>query len=233
MLAVAVFSAVPPAHARVFFRWGARDSDVRALTESGGRLAFQSKVRINNGGGGLSVFGFEAAIEDVARDMRRLYGLPPTALTGGSFTSAEAVADGRHLRLILLRPGSRVQTLLFRIEQSAEDHRASGQPPQTHLLTEVPPFPGSLPSFYMLDASTSTSIAIAATTASAAEVHAFYRSSLAADGWQPALPGMGPAPAPGAVVYLRGPEICCCYADTGRDGGATRITLLHKRQGVK
>jgi hypothetical protein len=223
----------PNAQARIFFRWGAREDSTRALTEAGGRLAYQSKVRINNGAGELSVFGFEAAIEDVARDLRRLYGLPPTAFAGGSFATADATTDGRHLRLILLQPGSRVQTLLLRIEQSAEDYRASARPPQEHHLADVPPFPGSAPTFFMLDAGTSTAIAIASTTAAAGEIQAFYRSRLAAEGWQPALPGTGAPPAGGAVVYLRGPEICCCYADTGRDGHTTRITLLHKRQGVK
>jgi hypothetical protein len=224
---------LPAAQARVFFRWGARDPSARALAEAGGRLAYQSKVRINNGAGDLSVFGFEASLDDVARDLRRLFGLPPSAFAGGSFATANATSEGRHLRFILLQPSSRVQTLVFKIEQSAEEHRASGQPPTGHLLTEVPPFPGSVPSFYMLDDSTSTAIAIASTTAAAGEVHDFYRSRLAAEGWQPALPGTAGPTAGGAVVYLRGPEICCCYADTGRDGGATRITLLHKRQGVK
>ncbi len=109
-------------------------------------------------------------------------------------------------------------------------------------MNTIPAYPGSEPVFFAEDENTRMSMAIAKTNASTAGVRKFFESSLTASGWTLAFPGNRArqtglsAPSPQAhsmPVYLRSGEICCVLVAPSKIPGHSRITLLHKRQGMQ
>lgn len=203
------------------------------MLNAGGALAYRARVTINNGTGEMTVFGFDKPIDELVPELKRLFALESVTYSGGTMGFAHASSRELHLRFILLQLGSKVQTLVFKIRQSGDEFERSSEPPQSHLLDEVPGFPASEPSFYMRDESTRTAIAVSSSFASPGEIREFFRSQLSAAGWGPAIPGNDSASDPGLTVYIRGPEICCCLVKPAPDRRRSVITLLHKRQGVK
>jgi hypothetical protein len=175
------------------------------------------------------VFSFDDALAPVmARIGRRIPGLRWTH-GGGALALGEAVRDGEAVRLVATRLIEADRTLVFLLAQSAAERAASAGPPAEHLLAELPPYPGSEPTFFARDDRTHMSLAVAASVASAPRIQAFYRNELTAAGWVPALPAGGGAQA--LQLYVREGHLCGVLVHADEEPGQNRIAVLHKRFG--
>jgi hypothetical protein len=140
----------------------------------------------------------------------------------------KATEGGAHFRFVAVQLSAIAETTVFVI---AQDEDPGPPVPITRIVPSVPSYPGSEPVLLIADPDRQTSLGNASTADSPEAVRGYYADTLAADGWEPAT-GVKIAPdRPGMTVFIRGAEILCCQAE--RDtSGATRITLLHKRQGL-
>ncbi len=233
--ALLLLAVVTVTQARVFWRWGsAADSD-RALEAAGGKLAYRAEVNVNGGQGSLSVFAFDSLINDVKRELGRAFGTTFTG-TGATMAMATVQKSGHVVRLIAIQLGDRFQTLVMKFDQTAAEHKKTGDRPREHLMSELPAYPGSQPAFYAANEDTKTGLAVSeAAAGSPDDVQRYYASHLESEGWQRQAPADAP---PGQAlssmrIYQRGPRICCVHAIQSPETGRTRITLLHKRHEVK
>ena len=238
LAAILILSAtVSPA--KVFLRWSSATQSTRALESAGGKVAYEAPVTINGGKGALVVLGFDRQPQEVARILERTFKLDSLTFGGGSMGFASAASEGVAVRFLFVQSSEVSKTLLFKIEQTAEEFKRSAAPPARHLLEAVPACPQSEPAFFLQDEEAGMSLAVATTRTSPASVMNFYRSQLPRLGWTPALAPRSGAPQPPAVndsplqVFVRGPEMCTVFVESSGDTGETRITLLHKRQGMK
>ena len=58
-------------HGRVFLRWQGRSDVVGNLRRLGGRLAYETTIRINGGDGQLSVLSFDDALDTATDQIHR------------------------------------------------------------------------------------------------------------------------------------------------------------------
>ncbi|MDI6774937.1 MAG: hypothetical protein QME60_06035 [Verrucomicrobiota bacterium] len=234
---IALILVAVAAPGRVFRRWSSATQSTRALEAVGGAIAYEAPVVVNEGKGALVILGFESPAEDVARTLARVFKLDSLVFAGGAMGFATASSDGVTLRLLLLQLPGQSMTLVFKIEQTAEEARRSAAPPARHLLDALPAYAPSEPALFLRDEGTGFSLASARTRSSPAAVLEFYRNRLPRLGWTPAL---APRTADGTtptrsslLVFHRGPNLCCVYAEAAAESGETRITLLHKQQAMK
>jgi hypothetical protein len=221
-------------HARVYWRWGAAADSDRTLEAAGGKMAYQAEVNVNGGRGRVTVFAFDSLVGDVKRELGQAFG---TTFAGSGATMAMATVkkSGHVIRLIAVQLGDRFQTLVMKFDQTAAEHKKTGDRPKEHLMSEVPAYPGSEPAFYAANDDTKTGLAVSDAAGSPDDVQRYYASHLKSEGWQRQVSTDAP---PGQAfssmrIYQQGPRICCVHAIQSPQTGHTRITLLHKRHEVK
>jgi len=228
--------SVAGSSARVFLRWGAASQSTRALQGLGGKIAYEATVIINGGKGDLAVFNFDRAPSDLMTELRKTFGVKQFGFAQGNTAITTFGAGNRMVRLIALRLGGADRTLVFKIEQSRTEFRLSNARPSTHLLSRLPAYPGSEPEFFVKDENTASSLAISTGDGSPEDVREFYSTRLTAAGWTSALAPKGRTPGllenQSMAVYLKDRHICCVMVSPDR-AGTSRITLLHKTQGMK
>ncbi|MBM4148720.1 MAG: hypothetical protein FJ224_06720 [Lentisphaerae bacterium] len=230
---VALLAAIPRrAEARVFFRWGRAGEARRAVESLGGTSVYSGAMSINGAPGELTVFACPADISGLARRMNEAVGSGALVPSGAAMAAGAAESGGRHYRFIAIRLTARHESILFCVEQTRSAFEESGKPPEKHLLTALPAYPGSSPSFFAEQKDRRTSLSVSVTPDAPGAVRSYYADRLEAAGWKPAFPATGDAGGAGMTVYLRGEEVCCCMAETSPDTGETRITLLHKRRSM-
>jgi hypothetical protein len=225
-LALCLITGTTPA--RVSFSWGTASQSNKALTSLGGTSVYKSSLNLNGADAALSVFSFNSFADDLVREFTTIY---PTALfsfNGGSMAFGLVQDDKTVLRLILLQLSSESQTLVVKIEQSEDAYKKSVKPPQTHMIREMPEFPGSTPTFYARNKDTDIQLASSSTRASKQEVEAFYESRLAAKGWRKPLQQTS-----SLNLFIKGSTVCMLMASEPDRTGTSNITLLHKTHGVK
>ena len=228
--------AASSAEARVFFRWRKSSVDGDAIRQAGGRTAYEAAIHLNGSTGQLSVYSFEDGAHRVGRQLSRLFGVDELRIGRGSMSIATVHRDGRVHRLVLAPLGEDGPTLLFHVDQSESEYRGSQTPSHFSPVQGLEPYPGSVPLFSGRDENTSTGLAVSETTAAPLGVHRFYQSRLTANGWFPALPDAPRGADSGRPLfgfYLKGNALCCVYVGTDHASGASRITVLHRKMGVK
>ena len=219
---------------RVFFRWGSAAESLHTMESLGGKLAYQATVNVNGGGGQLAVFGFNRPIIQIVNDLARAFNIAHFSYAGGSMGCASVSTNGQTLRWVVLDMGSESQTLAFLIEQSDEDSRRSARPPEGQMLAAVPAYPDSKPVFFASDDNAGMSLAVSRASSNEEDVRQSMDNALIHDGWNPALPAaVGKGGPPGMKVYFKQQQICCVLVDTAEESGESRITILHKRRGMK
>lgn len=219
---------------RVFFRWGAAAQSLHALEALGGTLVYEAPVSINGGKGQLTVFSFEKRIDDVAGELTRAFGMTGYHYAGGTMGYGSVSANGQTRTLVAIQLGEPLRTIVFHTEQSDEESRRSASPPTGPLLTDIPEFPGSTPVFSARDENAGMGMAISRTQTGEAEVRQALDMALAGEGWKSAFPTAGgTAPNSSLKVYLKQQQVCCVLVDASERQGETRITILHKRRGMK
>lgn len=237
--------------ARVFLRWGSRAQSTMAIEASGGKMAYETSVVVNGGKGQLTVFSFDRAISEVIRQLSKIFNTDNFNYCRKTMGYALIDSGDTVLRLIVISLDDYRQTLVFKIEQSASEFKASIKPPDRHLMKTIPGYPGSEPVFFAKDENTRMSMAISKTQSAPAGVCDFFESRLISSGWRPALvagsalhhnktasgtgmEGISDAlRGSGMAIYLKGMEICCVLVDSSEVTGENRITILHKQPGVK
>lgn len=214
-------------------------------------MAYETSVVVNSGKGQLTVFSFDRAISEVIRQLSKIFNTDNFNYCRKTMGYALIDSGDSVLRLIVISLDDYRQTLVFKLEQSASEFKASIRPPDRHLMKTIPAYPGSEPVFFAEDENTRMSMAVSKTQSAPAGVRDFFESRLTSSGWTPALVApsalhhnkivSGTATRgitdalcdSGMGVYLKGMEICCVLVDSSEGTGENRITILHKQPGVK
>lgn len=224
---VALLGGVAISHGRVFIRWGSRSDTTRTIETSGGSRAYDADVRINGTKGHITVFGFNEHIGEVVQRLRAAFGSDRFVFTGGSMGYATINTGGKTVTLIAIWLQEQGKTVLFKLVQSTAAAEAARRDPERNGIKGLPLYPDSEILFSASDLNARMSISVASTPASATQIHSFFASHLASDGWIAPVSD----PSSGATrlaVYLKPSEVCCISVDDGETSGMSRITLLHK-----
>jgi len=232
VVAVGLTLAASVVEARVFLRWRAGGAGTReALLASGAKEAYQAEVRLNGRKGDLKVWAFPETLAEVVRRLQGVYPEVRFEMAGSSMAEATVAIGGRTARLLAVQLDFPIQTIVFTFEQSAEDAQRGREPPGDSWPADLPSYPGSKPLLVAEDTRTRVSLAVATAPADPSAVSAFFRASLEAQGWQPALPAVSGVERKRRLeVYLKATEICCLLVEGVMPPAGSRITLLHQRQ---
>lgn len=219
-------------YGRVFFRWGSAAQSTRAMEVSGGKIAYKTGVILNGGAGQLTVLSFDQSIGEVVRELGQIFNTGNITYSGGEMAFASINFNGRVIRLVIVRLDDYMQTIVFKLEQSAREFKLSSESPAGHLTKNMPAYPESEPVFYGMDENTRMSMALSRTRSAPAAVYDFFESRLTASGWISAVPTARKR-INGVAIYMRENEIGCVCVDPSNVSGESRIMLLYKRQGLK
>jgi len=237
LLAAAILCAgAIVAHGRVFVRSNTVSDSTKALLSSGGSLAYETSITLNGGNGDLSIVGFNKRIAALATELGRVFNTKNIVFSGGSMGLITARANGQVVRLTLINISADSQkTLVFKLQQTESEFQASSKPPKEQMLKDIPAYPGSDPLFFAADNKANAGLAVSLAATDPASVNSFFASKLAASGWAPAIAGSTAPQATtgGMKVYVKDREICCVLVDPLHAEGKSRITVLHKRQGIE
>ena len=231
MTTALVFLALAAAcHGRVFRIWG-RARPGMSLDQLGAKELYRAKVRINNGSGNLTVYGWDGSFEDVLSDLRRASFADASDMkVMGDGVALGTVQDAKTVaRMILLKMEGR--SVLFHLLQSQNEFELSAKTPATHQLSELPAYPGSEPIFFLKNADTGTSVEISSTGSKPGTVAASLDNALEAAGWQSPFPGDASSLFKGSVckVYLRQKEMCWVLATDRTDDPGALVLMMHKK----
>jgi hypothetical protein len=220
--------ALQPLYAEVF-RLG------RGNQTLDGKSVYRSQVNINGGQGELEATSYDGAFDEVISSIKSNYKGKAFILHGGNGIAIGLVVSGRQATRLLV---SRVDELnskciVFTIKQDIEDYRLSTHAPTHHLISEIPAFANSTPTFYMKDESTHMQLAVSSSSSSPTAVHMELSASLASNGWQPAFPLSAARDTPGLMLYMRDREVCCIAVNSSPGLMGTSITMLHKEPAVQ
>ncbi len=225
-------------HARVYTRWGGTSDAIGNLTRLGGKVAYTSDIKINNGEGKLTVIGFDDPLNNTAPKIRHILNIPthhPPLSTVhsplSSPTTSIHILRGKTttLRLVLLQLPQASRLLAIAIEQPNTEYNKSQKSPTKHQLTQIPAYPGSTPTFYAESSQTKLRIAMSSSSENIEAIHSFYHSRLQADGWQPYLSdSLGSIPQ--MTIYQRGSELCYILATPSKS--CQTISLLYKQLSI-
>jgi hypothetical protein len=235
-IAAAVFAVAAllpaPSEGRVFFRWRGKAQIQGAFESIGAKSVYRGKMLINGTSGEVEVFACPDGIRETVAGMRRHLGPDSANHSGGTMAIGKASGDGRDYSFLLVQLSEVAETMVFAIARPSDASPESLAPVAiSQRIPSVPSYPGSMPVFFASEQDRSSSLGVASTLDTPETVRRYYQGRLTAEGWTPAT-GVRDAPdRPGMTVFVRGNEILCCQADAG-PGGDTRITLLHKRQGL-
>ncbi|TFH14766.1 MAG: hypothetical protein E4H02_09265 [Lentisphaerales bacterium] len=227
-LAFLAFAVV--CYGRIFQLWGGAKSGM-SLDQLGAKELYRAKVQVNDGSGDLTVYGWDDDFEDALAALGR------TCFPNGG--GMKVVGDGIGMgiarngrtvaRMILLKTSG--QSVLFRLVQSPAEYELSEKKPSTRFMSELPPFPGSEPIFFLKNADTGTSVEISRTRSRAGTVSVSMDDALASAGWQCPFPGDGSTVGEGPVCrfYVRKKDMCCILATDMNDGTGTLVLAMHNR----
>ena len=226
ILGLAAFAAML-CRGDVFMRLGGSGWN-RSAQGLGASEVYRAQLRINGGGGELTVLGWDSDFASVIARLSRAYGLSPSRFAVGDGMALGVVRNSSHV-VKLLWVDAAPRCVLFRLEQTDDQDVQSGKPPARHMLDSVPAFPASTPAFYMENADTGTGFEMSRAVSDPAAIQAFYGSTLKSDGWTSPFTTRfaGPVPLP-VRVYVKGKEILLISVmSSGRAEGSI-ISLLRK-----
>lgn len=232
VVAAAVGLAGSEAPGRVFWMGGARDHGAVSAGQPGWTGAWKTRVRINAGEGVVEVLGSGQPAASAARTLDAAYramGASSIAFAGGNLAWGAAREGDRVIRWLAADVGRRHECVVFRIEQTVAEFRASMRPPDGHRIGDVPWPPGARPRSYLADVDRGIEIEQSGVRSPPGEAAGTLMSMMESQGWSPLSPRDSRGPAPQAMVYRRGRDIAVVQVTLGRDG-ETRILRLKRRE---
>jgi hypothetical protein len=222
---VAALAAAAPVSARVFWRrGGAGAHGVASAGQPGWDLAWRAQVRINGGAGTLEALGTLSGPPETARQLNAVYraqGGPSVAFSAAGMAWGMAWVDGRIVRWLAADAGRVRESVVFRLEQTPEDFRASLQPPREHAIGDVPVPPGARVRQVLANEDRGLVMEQSVVSAGAAETEAWMADAMASLGWTPVAPG-GAVRAGGRppAWYRRGRVTALVHVTPDAAGGA-------------
>lgn len=221
-----LIAALPPAalHAEVYLlgKLPADGSEFEELL--GGQHLYSTTIDLNGAPARLRVSHVTRPLAEAMRACRATFDGAGASFHGGAQMGRGIVErDGRVTRLLAV-PGARGGCVLFSMNQSHADYRASRRPPAGNGLPEVPFYGNSDPDLVIRDRERRMALAVETTRDAAPTVRVALAEAMRAAGWQPiATQPRGSA----LLMYGRADARCSLLVVDAPEGGA-RITRLHK-----
>ena len=189
------------------------------LKVHGGVLGYSAPVEINGAAGSVEFFGFDEAPNTLMKKVGKSIGLEQPGIA--------TVKEGRKTLKVLVSPAGKNMTNIFVISTDGTPPAPPALPP----VEEMPHYPQSKITLTMVDHRTNAALCISEIDGvNPDQVRFTLDSQLHSAGWSPALPGASYS----LGMYFKDNKTCLVYvAPPGKPGEATRITVLHKRQGVE
>lgn len=129
-------------------------------------------------------------------------------------------------RFLLVDNATRGDIAVYKIDQKESEFNKSRPKGQKHLLTSVPQYPGSQPTYYTYDAGTKTALEISRSRASAHSVAEHLSAKLEGKGWK-----SSGAETSGMKIYMKGRNTVYLGVTTS-DANESIITRVHKKSSV-
>jgi hypothetical protein len=196
--------------------------------------AYQADWRINNGEARVEAWSARLDLEEAAAQMRARLEARGGALhtvQGVGIAFGMAVIDDRVCRYLVASIDA-PNAIVYTIEQTVDDFRASQQPPDRHQLRVVTPYPGSRPESYLASLTGALAAETSSSSASAAEIRGHFASTLGAQGWGNPFPERAGSDGRPFDLYLRGNDLVMVQALSSGPEGGSRIIVTHKRVGA-
>jgi hypothetical protein len=225
LLSAAILSLATFCRADVFIRYKSSGESSRALTATGGSLAYEARVSLNGSRGQLSVFSFSMDMKEVWKKLLKLFPALRIMQAGDNMTIAILDSDSVVLRLLLLHLPDSDNSIVIKLEQTKDEYKASLKPPVKHPLTDIPVFPDSTPAIFIHNHDTNMRIASSHTKSPAEAVNAFYEAQLAQSGWKRLWDGQT-----SLHGYVKGDESCFLLVSPAGTNSLNSITLVLKKQ---
>lgn len=218
--------------ARVFLRWGSSaDNADHIFTTLGGTMAYETELNINGGKGHLTIFHFKQNIHHVVDMLSEIFGIDNFNYSDGTLCTASVISEESSLKLVIISLQNDRETIMFRFKQTNPETITSATTPTTHLMKNLPPFPGSKPLFFAENKDTDMSMAVSESHANPAEISEFFNTHMSTAGWKKALPHPGTQNLYAKMtVYCKSHEISCILACPSNEKGLTQIVMLYKKQ---
>jgi len=209
----------------VFRRAGGADHGAATAGRPGWTLAHRAALEINGGRGEMEVLGVTMPMADALETLRAVY----AAQGGEAVVSAGTAAGwgvarvgGRVIRFLAIAPEGPRECVVFRLEQTDAEFERSMRGTDT----EEPA--GGRARRVVADAERGIEARTIESGADPEAAAGAIGRALAAEGWQPAIPG-----AERAGLYLRDGEACVVRvtAGGGPGGGGSRALVVRQRLG--
>ncbi|MEI7436248.1 MAG: hypothetical protein WCL16_05530 [bacterium] len=226
LLCVAALLTITAAQASVFQRLGRSGASDEWLRGLPGRLLYSAVVEVNGVVASVAALAMDDADAALLRQHLRQSSEAIGRVTGSSAGDGVARTDSlsgdrRRMLLTFTPPGG--AAVLLAVDQPAAEIPAGA--PAGAVPVGFPLFPGARPLCYMSNRSSGSTLATAQTTASPAAILAFYEMELSRSGWTAASPGDNRGAA-GVLLYRRGRELRCVFAQPDASGSGSRIAVL-------
>ena len=219
------------AQARVFsIRGGGPEHGAVTGGQPGWNRAWTAAVRINGGRGTLEALGAEFPVRDASRLLRGAYedmGGAVWSFSGDSAAWGVALVGDRVVRWLALDVGSRRECVVFRIEQTESDFRASMKPPPGHQITALPVPPGARPVSFLMNETRGLSLEQSRAPLGVEETAVLMRSAVESQGWTPLAPEDRRHGRVSAMWFARGKETAVVQVTADPQGGS-RVVRVHQ-----
>jgi hypothetical protein len=222
-----LLTAFGSAFGRVF--WKRSVSGLAALDAmSGQRIVYRTDVLINGHPGVLHVVACDDTVLTAAERLRDAWQADTLSFQHGAGVSIGMAGNAGRVSRFLLLEMPNATTLIFVLEQSEADYRASLAAPDTAGLAGWTLYPGSLPQVRLENTARGVGMAVMTVGASAVTAAGFYQQELAARGFQSLLPEPGAGQDQCFLLYGQGQKLCCVLASEGSEPVGSTVVLLCK-----
>lgn len=189
--------------------------------------AYQTEVILNHGKGLVQVLHADTGLLQVVDRLKKLYGDRFVGSASQEIAWGFVIEGEWVMRYFLQQDPEQGGTVITRVQQKRSEAGAPGADPTTHQLKEIPPLPGSEPTYFFKDADTLMAMEISTCRQTPSSALDTMESVLVQAGWQKGLPGEG-----GMLWYMKQDRLALVSAQKS-DDGFTRVLRLHKPIGVK
>jgi len=228
LLTLAVILSCVDADAKVYIRWKTSDNVDKVLVDDGGKKVYSSSIKLNEGAAQLSVYNYDRDIKSSMAELAELF--KEGQINYGSGNMGIITLNGTKLitRLLVLQLGIRDQTVVVKIEQTAEELRKSAPPPSKNMITGIPEYPGIRHLFYAKNEDTDMCIQVSESQSGPEFIKEHYSSAMKDNGWKQLFENSS-----SAGIFIKNNEICLLAVATDGRSNNNQITLLHKKYGMK
>lgn len=223
--AVLLVSACLTVHAKVFWQRTAFGSVLDRLQQFGAKILYTAPMSVDGRSVRMTVMQLDRSAVEPARNITGLrvpglFDAPRTVVT----THGEGAAA---VRLVSVNLPASDSAVTFAVEPAGLSGSA-GEPPPVDI------FPGSRRIFSGRNELTGTQITVGTTHTAPIAVRKFYKDTLPALNWKPALVQRTfDETGHGMDVYLRDGALCCIVIDASSNQGENRVTVVYRRVGPR